>query len=83
MKGIIFFTKKEANDANEQLNALDEKSIRFIGSGQFIEPPSKPFTDVIKHPDLDNWALISNPEIESFLQKKAIELTSDWFEEIK
>ena len=79
MNAIIYTNEANANAANELLKELNHKPITYVGAGPFIEPSSKPYTNVIKHPTLNKWALISTPEIEEFLDIQSEELTSDWF----
>ena len=79
MRGITYTTLTAANAANELLKELNHKPITYVGVGPFIEPESKPYSNVIKHPTLKKWALISTPEIEQFLKIESVELSSDWF----
>ena len=79
MEAIIYTSEAKANAANELLKELNHKPITYVGAGPFIEPESKPYSNVIKHPTLKKWALISTPEIESFLNIESVDLSSDWF----
>lgn len=81
MRGITYTTLTAATTANESLSVLNHKPIEYIGEGPFIEPTPKPYTNIIKHPTLKKWALISTEEIETFLGKSSIELDSTWFTE--
>ncbi len=79
MIAIIYTTQQSADLANDSLKELNHKPVEYIGEGPFVEPEPKPYSNVLKHPTLNKWALISNPEIETFLNKTSEVLSSDWF----
>lgn len=79
MRGLIYESEQEAITDNESLSDLNHKPIEYLGSGIFADATQKPYTNMIKHPIRDEWALVSNDEIDSFLNKKSIELDSTWF----
>lgn len=79
MKAIIYTSLANAQAANDLLNELNHKPIEYVGTPPFAEPTPKPFTNIIKHPTLNKWALRSTTEIEQFLNIESVELTQDWF----
>lgn len=79
MKAIIYTSLANANAANELLSELNHKPIQYVGTPPFEEPEPKPYTNVIKHPTQNKWALRSTTEIEQFLNIESVELTEDWF----
>jgi hypothetical protein len=78
MRAIIYNTKAQADSVNESLAELNHKPIEYIGSGVHVEPTPIPYTQVIKHPNQNKWALMTTSQIETFLNIEGQELTSDW-----
>jgi hypothetical protein len=78
IRAIIYNNKSQADSVNDSLAELNHKPIEYIGSGPFIEPTPKPYSQVIKHPNQNKWALLVTLQIETFLNIKGQELTSDW-----
>jgi len=79
MRAIIYSTLNTAIIDNNSLAVLNNNVINYIGSGPFVEPESKPFSYIIKHPTLNKWALFSTPQIDEFLNKESVELDLTWF----
>jgi len=78
MRGIIYNTKAQADSVNESLSELNHKPIEYIGSGVHVEPTPIQYSQVIKHPNQNKWALLVTPQIETFLNIEGQDLNSDW-----
>lgn len=78
MKGIIFTSLENAEIALNQCNSLAGGQIEYKGIPPFIEPETKPFARIIKHPTLNKWALCADDYLCEYLNLTCVELSSDW-----
>lgn len=79
MNGIIYTSQVEAENDLIFCNSLPQGDCITIGTGIHVTREPIPYTYIIKHPQENQWCIVSNDAIDKLLSKTSQQLDSTWF----